>query len=127
MSPDRRARAVAESWPADRFSRGSVTPALVTTPSLMIRGGLETLCASLAAKLVDANPAPKFRSSDVARALHELVGGLMGLDGEARLEPMRVLQEHYDDSVKSGAEPKTALQSTFVVACLSPWVAGVGQ
>jgi len=120
-------RSVAASWPSDQYSRGNQTPALAADPSLLMRGGMESLCAALAQHLVDNGPDSKFQSTDSADAIEKLLTQLMGLTSDRAAQPRMILQEHFASATEMGASPREALQSTFVLACLSPYVVGVGQ
>ncbi len=119
-------RTLTGTWPSQRYSRGSVLPSLTVAPTMMLRGGLESLCVDLAARFVDG-PDTRFPSADAAASVYALTTRLLGLDG-VRAAPVRtVLREHYDSARAVGATPVAAMRSTFVLACLSPYVAGVGM
>jgi len=120
-------RAVAASWPSDQYSRGSATPSLASDPSLLMRGGMENLCADLAGYFVDNRMRPMFQSTDSTAAIENLVTQLMGLTSDRAAGPRAILQDHFAAAVQQGASASEALQSTFVLACLSPYVVGVGQ
>jgi len=119
-------RTVAASWPSDQYSRGNQNAALATNPSLLMRGGLENLCDDLAQYLVDSGADTRFQSSDSTAAIDTLVTRLMGLTSDRAAGPRAILQDHFAAALQSGASATEALQSTFVLACLSPYVAGVG-
>jgi hypothetical protein len=133
-------RTLAASWPSGQYSRGSATPALPVAPSLLTRGGMESLCADLSHRLVDTDqrsfpfkflfadgkPSP-FSSSDSNAAIQSMVTKLMGLTSDRAAGPASILQEHFAAARESGASATDALKSTFVLACLSPYVAGMGQ
>jgi hypothetical protein len=118
---------VSSSWPSDQYSRGNPLPSLAGDPSLLTRGGMESLCAALADRFVDAGPASGYLSSDPDAAVHKLTTTLMGLTSDRAAEPLELLQCHYKAALASPASPGDALKSTFVLACLSPYVAGIGQ
>jgi len=120
-------RTVAASWPSDQYSRGNQTPALVSAPSLLVRGGMEAMCVDLAQRLVDRNPSSMFQSTDPTTAIHNLVSRLMGLTSDRAAGPQAILQEHFTSAMEMGASARDALESTFALACLSPYVVGVGQ
>jgi hypothetical protein len=54
------------------------------------------------------------------------VHGLMGLDSSRDAQPISILTSHYTSAL-TGNTPTLALKSTFTAACLSPWVAAVGE
>jgi len=116
---------VAASWPSDAYSRGNQIPALASSPSLLMRGGMENLCAALALQLVDG-PGGMFPSSNPPMAIDNLATQLMGLTGDRAAAPRMILQEHFAAAAVT-ASNSVALQSTFVLACLSPYVAEVGH
>jgi len=41
--------------------------------------------------------------------------------------PLGILQDHFQAAKVAGLSASDALKSTFVLACLSPSVAGIGQ
>lgn len=118
---------VAASWPSDQYSRGNQTPALAISPSLMMRGGLKSVCGELAEELVDGSNAMFPISEDPTAAIQNLVTRLMGLTSERAAGPRGILEDHFRAARQMGVPPRDALRSTFVLACLSPYVAGVGQ
>ena len=118
-------QAIAASWPADQYSRGNPTPVLANSPSLFMRAGMENLCAALATYLIDNNTTGQWKSTDPTSAIHDFTTGLMGLNSDRAAQPQALLQAHFNSALGSGAS--TALKSTFVVACLSPYVIGIGQ
>jgi hypothetical protein len=118
-------RRLTTSWPSDQFGRGDSAPSLVASPSLLTRGGQENLCARVAEKVVDVSPL--FPSTAPDTAIGNLVTRLMGLATEDASVPAQVLKDHFAAAEARGATPAIALQSTFVVACLSPYVAGIGE
>jgi hypothetical protein len=136
----KRVRTLAASWPSGQYSRGSASPALPVAPSVLTRGGMESLCVELSHRLVDTErrsfpfrflfadgkPSP-FSSSDSDAAIHALVTNLMGLTSDRAAGPTSILQEHFAAARQSGSSATDALKSTFVLACLSPYVAGMGQ
>lgn len=126
-SPSPVAHALASSWPSGQYSRGDPTPSLAIDPSPLIRGGMESLCADLAQRFVDSGPTSAFRSADPTTAVHNLATLLMGLTSERVAEPQAILRSHFEWAQRAGASPSDALKSTFVLACISPYVAGMGQ
>lgn len=123
---------IAGSWPSDQYSRGNESPSLAVTPSTMTRGGMEALCFDLAQKLVD-NGTSGYNSADPTASIDKLTGTLMGLTSDRSAGPAAVLLDHYNAALAMGTPPTNpqnkvnAMKSTFVLACLSPYVIGVGQ
>jgi energy-converting hydrogenase Eha subunit A len=98
----------------------------VVTPSLFTRGGLENICGSLAQRLVGPSSVA-FPTTDTATAIHNMVTQLMGLTTARSADAAAILQGHFTDAMTQSSDPVTSLQSTFILACLSPYVAGIGQ
>lgn len=120
-------RTLAASWPSGQYSRGTVNPSLASSPSLLMRGGMENMCTGLATYFVDMGGSP-YQSSAPDTSIRAIVTQLMGLTGSRVAGPLAILQDHYAHALQQGgSSPATALQSTFVLGCLSPYVAGVGQ
>ncbi|MDB4932676.1 MAG: hypothetical protein JWM10_5160, partial [Myxococcaceae bacterium] len=121
------ARTLATSWPSGQYSRGNALPSLAVAPSALMRGGMESICADLARRHVDNGAPDGFASSDPPAAVRGIVTRLMGLTGARVAGPEAILRNHYEEALAAGVTPTEALQSTFVLGCLSPFVAGVGQ
>jgi hypothetical protein len=51
----------------------------------------------------------------------------MGLGSDRSGPVIQILQSHFNNAMAQGATATQALQSTFVLACLSPTVIGIGQ
>jgi hypothetical protein len=100
---------------------------MVVTPSLLTRGGLESLCGNLAGRLVDTEATKDLRSADPGASIDFLVTRLMGLAPEKAAVPRTILREHFDAARASGASAANAMRSTFVLACLTPSVSAVGE
>jgi hypothetical protein len=118
---------IASTWPSDQYSRGNPTPVLANAPSLFTRTGLENICSALATYLVDNPTTGQFSSSEATGAIQSFATNLMGLDSDRSGAAIAVLQGHFTTAMAQGATATTALQSTFVLACLSPSVIGIGQ
>jgi hypothetical protein len=105
---------------------------LPNLPTLFFRAGIENLCEHVAAQVVDA-PASQgsvhWSSSDPRTAIAGFVSQVMALPAsDPRAEAARqLLVEHFASaSAQPGITATQALQSTFVVACLSPSTVSVG-
>lgn len=120
---------IANILPANSFSRGQVAPPQANDPTLFFRSGAENVCAALAAQVVDGAVNKSFPSTDVTTATANMVHVLMGIPaGSGRdTQVIAILTEHYQKAVATGASAANAMQSTFVAACLSPSVMGIGQ
>jgi hypothetical protein len=117
---------VAASWPAEAYSRGSANDVHFNAPTVFTRTGLEKICATLADYLIDNPTTGQFESSNSAAAVQSFVTNLMGLGSEVGPSALAILQGHDANAQAQGASPTDALKSTFVLACTSPYVAGIG-
>jgi hypothetical protein len=118
---------IASIMPADGYGRGQTEPLLANSPTLFFRSGVENICAILAAQVVDNGTSSLYSSSDPNAAVAGMVSNFMGIEAARAAMPTAILTSHYDAAVAGGATPTSALQSTFVAACLSPAVVGIGQ
>ena len=100
---------------------------LANDPNLFFRTGLENICASLAGQLVDAGVATRWSSTNPDPAISDFVHGLMGIEKARDATPLGILQDHFQAAKVAGSSASDALKSTFLLACLSPSVAGIGQ
>jgi len=122
-----KAKLLSSNLPADGYNRGAEIPNLVRAPALFHRSTVENLCQYIAAQVIDVANA-KYQSTSKDAAIADLVTTVMGLPpADARAAPMaQLLTEHYAAAVAAGAKPFDALSSTFVLACTSPLVTGIG-
>jgi len=118
---------IAASWPSDQYSRGNPTPVLANNPSLFMRAGMENLCAALSNYLIDNATTGIWKSTDPTTAIQAFSTQLMGLSSARATQPEAILTSHFNSATATGASASNSLKSTFVVACLSPYVVGVGQ
>lgn len=118
---------VTSIFPAHSFARGTVNTGQANDPTLFLRSGAENVCALLAGQVVDSATTTGYPSNDPNQAIGNLVHTLMGIPASNDAEPMAILQEHLTAAQAGGLSASDALKSTFVVACLSPSVTGVGQ
>jgi hypothetical protein len=117
---------IASSWPSDAYGRGSATPVLANAPSLFTRAGLENICTALATHLIDNPATGQYASTQPESAMQSFVTGLMGLTSDRAPAALSILEDHFSAAQSSGATASDALKSTFVLACVSPYVAGIG-
>lgn len=119
---------ISANLPSDGYSRGAVGALYVNNPDPFYRSSVEQICALLAEQVVDPTSGTAlFSSSNTATAVADIAHRLMGLDKTRDTQAIAVLTEHYDAATASGKSPTVALKSTFILACLSPWVVSVGQ
>jgi hypothetical protein len=116
--------------PVDGYSRGVAQPLYINSPDPFWRSSLEQICAYVADLVVDAGTSPVYSSStptSVMTSIASMAHGLMALDSSRDAQPISILASHYASALGSGSKPTDALKSTFTAACLSPWVAAVGE
>lgn len=120
-------RSAMASVPDDSFSRSLVEPVTIADTGLFIRANREVAC-TVAAQNAFAMVYDGMKPTDV---IDSLVTDLMGLPAnDHRHEAaINILTAHVSEaqSDAEGAATETeALQSAFVIACMSPGTAGVG-
>jgi hypothetical protein len=121
-------KTIATVLPSDSYSRGQTAPTLANDPGLFFFSGVENICAALASRVVDAQSGTsKWQSADATAAIAGMVHDLMGLLAPRDQAAIDILRKHEQDARAQGATATQALRSTFVVACMSPSVVGVGQ
>jgi hypothetical protein len=118
---------IATVLPSDQYSRGAEQPVLANDPSLFFRTGMENVCAALAGQLIDNGVGTRWTSSAPAAAMADFVHLLMGISAPSDATPLSILQNHDQKALGAGLTASDALKSTFVLACLSPSVVGIGQ
>ena len=114
------------SMAGDLYVRGSSAPLYLTTPDPFYANNLENVCALLASTLIDVKDSPWATSDALDAALQRIASDLLGLRAQEALAVVALLQAHYDASLAASKSATRALRSTFVAACRSPFVAGVG-
>jgi hypothetical protein len=116
--------------PVDGYSRGVAAPLYINGPDPFWRSSIEQICAYVADAVVDAGTTPLYSSAtpaSVTTSIASMAHGLMGLDSSRDAEPISILTSHYASALAGGSTETIALKSTFTAACLSPWVAAVGE
>lgn len=124
---------IVSGLPSDGYGRGAVAPILPNDPTLFYRAGLENVCALVAQLVIDAPVSPAqpnarhWTSAQSAAALDDFVTLLLGLPGgDPRAAPARALLQAHFTQAQQAASASDALRSTFVAACLSPTLIGIG-
>jgi hypothetical protein len=126
--------AIVSGLPSDGYGRGSTAPVLPNAPTLFYRAGIENICASVAAQVVDTAASKRlpnvkqWSSADPDGAIADFVGTIMALvPSDPRAAPAAsLLRGHYDAARQQGASASDALKSTFVTACLAPSSVSIG-
>jgi hypothetical protein len=117
-------RSAMDSVPDDAFSRAVVEPLVIADTSMFTRANLEAACVLVAQDGFD----DAFGEATADEAIGIMVEKMMALPAsDARHDPARaILEEHVADALAFGKTEPQALQSAFVLACMSPGMAGVG-
>jgi len=118
---------IATVLPSDQYSRGAEAPVLAADPSLFFRTGMENICAAIAGQLIDAGAPPRWTSDNPTPAIADFVHTLMGIEKARDATPLSILTSHFQSARTAGLGASDSLKSTFVLACLSPSVVGIGQ
>lgn len=118
---------IATVLPSDAYSRGSEDPVLANDPNLFFRTGMENICAALARHLIDQPTGARWSSANSTAAIADFVHLLMGEGKDRDATPIAILTDHMSSARTAGLSPSDALRSSFVLACLSPSVVGLGQ
>ena len=126
---------IAAGLPSDGYGRGAVAPVLPNSPTLFYRSGTENICAALAPLVIDVTPAKQvarttWSSTDPQGAVADFVQTLMGIvpSDPRSAQAQAILLSHYQSALQTqGATKTTALQSTFVAACLAPSSVSIGM
>ncbi len=118
---------IASVLPSDQYSRGTEQAVLANDPNLFFRTGMENVCAALAGQLIDNGVGTRWTSSAPTAAMADFVHLLMGISAPSDATPLSILQNHEQKARGAGLVASDALKSTFVLACLSPSVVGIGQ
>lgn len=111
--------------PQDNYARGQTQDQMVTVPDPFYVANVENICALAAKQVVNQNT--KLSSSDPNAAIDTLMQQLMGLDPNQASPVADALHGHFDGATATGADADVALRSTFVVACTSAMVTGIGM
>lgn len=114
------------SMAGDLYVRGGSAPLYLTTPDPFYANQLENVCALLASTQIDVKDAPWATSDALDAALARIASDLLGLSEQEAPDVVALLQAHYDAAFAASKSASRALRSTFVAACRSPLVAGVG-
>jgi hypothetical protein len=118
---------IATVLPSDAYSRGAEEPVLANDPNLFFRTGMENICAILAARLIDAGTGTRWTSTAADAAIADFVHTLMGVGAGRDATPISILKDHMTSAGAAGLSASDALKSSFMLACLSPSVVGMGQ
>src|SRR5467141_3718373 len=118
---------IARVLPSDSYSRGAEEPVLANDANLFFRTGMENICVIFAARLIDAGPGTRWSSASPDASIADFVHTLMGVGAGRDATPLSILGEHFQSAKTAGLSASDALKSSFVIACLSPGVVGMGQ
>ena len=119
--------------PSDSYGRGAVAPILPNQPTPFFVAGLENICKTVAARVIDAavdDAAPdakRWSSAEPDVAIADFVSIVMGLtSADPRAARARELLTRHFNAASAQSSATDALQSTLVVACLAPSAVSVG-
>jgi hypothetical protein len=117
---------IAAGYPSDQYGRGIVGALLNSTPSLFAFSGLENMCSNIAAVVIDATGS-KYSSTDPQPAISDFANNVMGLTSDRSGPVLAILQSHFANAqADGGVSASNALKSTFILACESVDVGGIG-
>jgi len=117
-------RGAVSSVPDDSFSRAVVEPVVIAETSMFTRANGEVACVQAAQN--GFTEMYGGLTSDLATL--DMVTSFMGLPASdpRHEQALVILREHVTEALAFGKTEEEALQSAFVLACMSPSVAGVG-
>jgi hypothetical protein len=126
---------IISGMPSDGYGRGSTVPVLPNDPTLFYRAGLENVCATISAMVIDAMPNPQqpgarqWSSTQSGAAINDFVSLVMAMppSDPRAAQANTILTSHFNAAMQSGATARDSLRSTFVAACLSPSFIGIGM
>ncbi len=118
---------IARVLPSDAYSRGAEEPVLANDPNLFFRTGMENIGTILAARMIDGASGSRWSSASPDAAIADFVHTLMGIGTGRDATPLSILTGHMTSALAAGLSASDALKSTFVLACISPSVTGMGQ
>lgn len=133
-TPQKTVAQIVAGLPSDGYGRGAVAPVLPNEPTLFYRAGMENICASISALVIDTPTKSQvagvrqWSSQDPDGAIADFVSTLMAITpSDPRSAPLvAALKSHYTAAMTQKATATNALRSTFVVACLSPSAVSIG-
>ena len=113
--------------PNDDFARGADDFTQPTLPNPIYLTAADAVCKAVANTVV-RNSDAIFPLGEPDRAISAMANTLMGLVAvpERAAEVSGILTDHYDQALADNATRQDALRSTFVSACLTPDVLGLG-
>jgi hypothetical protein len=119
-------KAIAAGYPSDQYGRGIVGALLNSQPSLFAFSGLENMCAAIADVVIDTSTGP-YQSANPQPAIADFASNLMGLTSDRSSGVLTILQNHFANAQSDGGvNAENALKSTFILACESVDVGGIG-
>jgi hypothetical protein len=114
---------------ADTYFRAAELPSLPTTPDLFFRASAEQVCTLAGNAVVTTTAGAPFNTTDTATSIAHMVEGVMGIPASdtRHAQAIQILTDHLTAAqATTGVQPKDALVSTFVLACLAPGSVIVG-
>jgi hypothetical protein len=117
-------RSATESVPDDSFSRAVVEPVVIGETGMFTRANHEAACV-LVAQQAFATAFPDLTAETAPLTLVTQVMALPPSDPR-HAGALAIVEEHITEAMALGGTELEALQSAFVLACMSPGMAGVG-
>jgi hypothetical protein len=119
---------LARSVPGPGYGRAEVTPVLPRDPNMFFASATSNLCTKLAPLVVDAGMGTRWASARKDEAIADFVHVVMNLAPSDPRAPtvQQILADHHAAALAAKATARDALQSTFIVACTSPYALGIG-
>ncbi|MFO0554458.1 MAG: hypothetical protein U0271_39110 [Polyangiaceae bacterium] len=117
-------RGAVASVPDDTFSRAVVEPVTIRETSMFTRANGEAACVQASLGAFDL----VYGASSTDDATLSMTEDLMGLapSDPRHDEALAILRDHVKEALAAGKTEEDAIESAFVIACMSPSVAGVG-
>ena len=118
-------RQLIEVVPDDSYSRGGEVPVVIADPNLFIRAAGDAMCEGFSEMVIDSDA--QFPPSDPESAIRAFVVDLAGLpESDPRHTGMLDILTRHFEAASEQTSATNALRSTFIVACTSPSVLGMG-
>jgi hypothetical protein len=116
---------ILNSFPDNTYGRGMPIDMYPVEPGFILYKGMKNLCL-LFSKLVVGTDNGIYASTSPNDSIKKMVKQFMGVHGEEGLMMEGFLKEYYDAAIQKGHPAMESLQSTFSLACQSPYITGVG-
>jgi hypothetical protein len=117
---------VLDTIPQITYSRGLTFSQPANDATFFFRGAIELICSKVALLVAGSRTTnERFGIDDIDAAINKMVE-FMGVDSANQNDITQLLKEHYDSALQTSKNKVRSLQSTFTVACMSPYITGLG-